>query len=80
MASARLQPDSYDFEDPVDASRCQTTIRDFMSLVERNSLRSDKGKDLMTQFCGFVYNRKVWGLAQMVVPQFRMSAAGKFVQ
>ncbi|KAL8762049.1 MAG: hypothetical protein Q9184_001896 [Pyrenodesmia sp. 2 TL-2023] len=65
----------YDFEDPIDAGRCQTAVRNFMRLVKENSLQGSgsEGLRLMTDFCRFLLHDDVWGLARMVVPEFRHS-------
>ncbi|KAI4240486.1 MAG: hypothetical protein L6R42_011500 [Xanthoria sp. 1 TBL-2021] len=72
---SRLEPGAYDFKDPID-----TTVQDFINLVERNSFRNDGGRYLIDKFYNLVRNREVLRLAQMVVPQFRMFATEKFAQ
>ena len=58
-----------------DIGDCQTTIEDFMHLVESNDsdLLTSKGFRLMDNFCAMVRCDDVWPAAEMVVPQFRMT-------
>lgn len=63
----------------LDAAQCQRTILDFMALVRDDAFDSLGGGQLVKDFCGLVNHKDVWHLAEMVVPEFRMSKAEKSV-
>lgn len=58
---------------PADAARFMATVRDFLELVRENAFRGADGEGLMTGFCGYVNDPKVWSHAEKVAPEFRMS-------
>ncbi|KAI4144892.1 MAG: hypothetical protein L6R39_004005 [Caloplaca ligustica] len=62
-----------ELRDPIDAATCQHEIESFMDVVESNGLQGPQGARIMKRFCTFVEHPKVWHLAKMVVPQFRLS-------
>lgn len=74
-----LNIDAYDFGSVSDVGRYQTVIRSFIALVEQDSLLGDEGKQFMDEFCRLMCYREVWFIAEMVIPQFRMSAIEKYV-
>ena len=59
--------------DPLDAGRYQHTVFEFMEHVRLNAFRGSKGEELMRDFCTYVNHEKVWHLAEMVVPEFRVT-------
>lgn len=69
------------FANPLDAARCQKTIRDFMDLVETKGhiFSTSEGEGILTDFLKMLDNDKVWPLAEMMVPQFRLSLEEKNV-
>ena len=69
--SDRLIKAEYDLNDPLDAARFQKTVFEFMKRVKDGRFRGPDREELMDMFCKFVDDRKVWHLAQMVVPEFR---------
>lgn len=68
-----------ELRDPIDAATCQHEIESFMDVVESNGLQGPQGARIMKRFCTFVEHPKVWHLAKMVVPQFRLSKEEKYM-
>lgn len=67
---------NYVLSKPLEAARFQRTSLDFMRAVRDNAfIGSKEGVQLMDDFCAFVSSKRVWHLAQNVVPEFR-SAPG----
>ncbi|KAL8730677.1 MAG: hypothetical protein Q9166_003869 [cf. Caloplaca sp. 2 TL-2023] len=69
----QLQLQGYNFDDPIEAARCQTNVYEFMQHVYKNSFKGPEGKTLVDKFCNLVRHKEVCHLAEMVVPEFRMS-------
>lgn len=64
--------------EPADAARCQESIRQFMTLIEDNTIQLRRDMQLLKDFCNLVDHDDVWHLAAMVIPQFRLSKAEKY--
>lgn len=63
---------NYVLSNPLEAARFQRTSLDFMRAVRDNAFAgSEEGVRLMDDFCAFVSSKRVWRLAQNVVPEFR---------
>ena len=76
----KLNKARYDVHNPLDAARFQRNVMEFIDLI-RNTVVGGKLSDesnnnnrhLVNEFCRFVDDKKVWHLAQMVIPKFRSS-------
>lgn len=71
----KLDKTGYDINNPLDAARFQYNVMEFMDLVRHTVINklSDTNRQLVEKFCKFVDDKEVWHLAQMVVPEFRLS-------
>ena len=76
----KLDKARYDINNPLDAARFQHNVMEFMDLVRNTDVvgeLSDRNNNINRQlvdgFCGFVDDKEVWHLAQMVIPEFRSS-------
>ena len=75
----KLDKARYDINNPLDAARFQHNVMEFMNLVrntvidELSDRSNNENRQLVDEFCGFIDDKEVWHLAQMVVPEFRLS-------
>ena len=69
----RLERDRYDWDVPLHHARVQRAVEDFMILVKNNEVICPDDQGMLDQFCAFVDDPKVWPLAQMVEPVFRLA-------
>lgn len=69
----KLDKARYDINNPLDAARFQHNVMEFMSLIRNSDRSNDINQQLVDEFCEFVDDKEVWHLAQMVVPEFRLS-------
>ena len=76
----KLLKATYDPNEPLDAAKFQNMVLRFMEKVRQARLQdpSDRhngvdrqSKKTIKAFCNLVSDKEVWGLAQMVVPEFR---------
>lgn len=77
--SERLIKSRYDPNDPLKVAQFQETVFEFMKLVRDDNLGDPNGAKLMDKFCELVNDKKVWHLAQMVVPEFRSTREEQYV-
>ena len=74
----------YGLNDPLEATRFQNNVMQYMDIVRAtisgiSQEDDDANRQLADQFCSVIDDKKVWNLAEMVIPEFQLALAEQYL-